>query len=171
VLFVGRAQEKTALFRTEKRRDAHGDSYPWIVKTTGLVNQFYFEQAATVTCPGGHARTMTAKRSVTFGAVCAQCPLQARCTTANDGRSMSIHPHEQLLREARTQVRTPEFQEAYPTRSRVERIVAFTATNHGRRIKLRYLGVDKNHAWLRLRCAAINLRTLINSGLTRADGA
>ena len=42
VLFVGRAQEKTRLFRTEKRRDAHGDSYPWIVKTTGLVNHFYF---------------------------------------------------------------------------------------------------------------------------------
>ena len=42
VLFVGRAQEKTNLFRTEKRRDAHGDSYPWIVKTSGLVNHFYF---------------------------------------------------------------------------------------------------------------------------------
>jgi hypothetical protein len=42
VLFVGRAQEKTNLFRTEKRRDAHGDSYPWIVKSTGLVNHFYF---------------------------------------------------------------------------------------------------------------------------------
>ena len=32
VLFIGRAQEKTKLFRTEKRRDANGDSYPWIVK-------------------------------------------------------------------------------------------------------------------------------------------
>jgi len=42
VLFVGRAQEKTNLFRTEKRRDAHGDAYPWIVKSTGLVNHFYF---------------------------------------------------------------------------------------------------------------------------------
>ena len=42
VLFVGRAQEKTKLFRTEKRRDANGDSYPWIVQTTGLVNHFYF---------------------------------------------------------------------------------------------------------------------------------
>ncbi|MGB9302415.1 MAG: hypothetical protein WCB92_01670 [Mycobacterium sp.] len=42
VLFVGRAQEKTKLFRTEKRRDAHGDSYPWIVAATGLVNHFYF---------------------------------------------------------------------------------------------------------------------------------
>lgn len=42
VLFVGRAQEKTKLFRTEKRRDANGDAYPWIVPATGLVNQFYF---------------------------------------------------------------------------------------------------------------------------------
>jgi hypothetical protein len=42
VVFIGRAQEKTSLFRTEKRRDSNGDSYPWIVKTTGLVNQFHF---------------------------------------------------------------------------------------------------------------------------------
>ena len=42
VLFVGRAQEKTPLFRTEKRRDGNGDCYPWIVTTTGLVNHFYF---------------------------------------------------------------------------------------------------------------------------------
>jgi hypothetical protein len=41
VLFIGRAQEKTVLFRTEKRRDANGDSYPWIVKATGMVNHFY----------------------------------------------------------------------------------------------------------------------------------
>ena len=41
VLFIGRAQEKTPLFRTEKRRGADGVSYPWIVKTTGLVNHFY----------------------------------------------------------------------------------------------------------------------------------
>jgi hypothetical protein len=41
VLFIGRAQQKTNLFRTEKRRDSNGGTYPWIVKTTGLVNQFY----------------------------------------------------------------------------------------------------------------------------------
>jgi hypothetical protein len=41
VLFIGRAQEKTWLFRTEKRRDAEGNTYPWIVKTTGVVNHFY----------------------------------------------------------------------------------------------------------------------------------
>jgi hypothetical protein len=42
VMFIGRAQEKTPLFRTEKRRDTEGKTYPWIVKTTGVVNHFYF---------------------------------------------------------------------------------------------------------------------------------
>ncbi len=129
------------------------------------------EAAGTVTCPGGHTRAMSPKRTVTFGALCTDCPLRSRCTTAKTGRSMSIHEHEQLLRAARAQARTPEFQQAYPTRSTVERIIAWTATHRGRRIKLRYLGVDKNHAWLRNRCAAINLRTLVNKGLTRTDGA
>jgi hypothetical protein len=41
VLFIGRAQEKTGLFRTEKRRNAEGAAYPWIVRSTGMVNHFY----------------------------------------------------------------------------------------------------------------------------------
>jgi hypothetical protein len=41
VLFIGRAQEKATVFRTEKRRDLEGRTYPWIVKSTGVVNQFY----------------------------------------------------------------------------------------------------------------------------------
>jgi hypothetical protein len=41
VLFIGQAQEKTKLFRTEKRRNAEGAAYPWIVRATGVVNHFY----------------------------------------------------------------------------------------------------------------------------------
>jgi hypothetical protein len=41
VLFIGRAQEKTGLFRTERRRNAAGAAYPWIVRSTGMVNHFY----------------------------------------------------------------------------------------------------------------------------------
>jgi hypothetical protein len=128
------------------------------------------EQLGTVTCPAGHAQPMSATRTVTFGKLCAGCPLRTRCTTATDGRSMTIHPHEDLLRAARAQARTPQFKKAYPTRSTIERIIAWTATQNGRRIKLRYLGVTKNHAWLRTRSAALNLRTLINHGLTHQDG-
>jgi hypothetical protein len=108
---------------------------------------------------------------VTFGAACAGCPLRGRCTTAKDGRSMTIHPHEDLLRAARAQARTPEFTQAYPTRSAIERIIAWTAIQNGRRVKLRYLGISKNNAWLHTRCAALNLRTLLTRGLTRRDGA
>jgi hypothetical protein len=108
---------------------------------------------------------------VSFGTVCAGCPLRSCCTTAAAGRSMSIHPPAQLLRAARALARTPEFQQAYPTRSTVERVIAFTATQGGRRVKLRYLSVIKNNDWFHTRCAAINLRTLTTRGLTRRNGA
>jgi len=129
------------------------------------------EDAGTVTCPGGVTRPMSKTRTVTFGAACAGCPLRGRCTTAKDGRSMTIHPHEALLRAARAQARTSEFKDKYPTRSMIERVISWTATQNGRRVKLRYIGTAKNNAWLHTRCAAINLRTLAGRGLTRSGGA
>src|SRR6266702_3042171 len=90
------------------------------------------EEQGTVTCPNGVTRQMSKNRAVTFGAACAGCPLRERCTTAKDGRSMTIHPHEGLLREARAQARTPEFKRAYPTRSSIERTIAWIATQNGR---------------------------------------
>ena len=43
VLFVGKAQEKAKVFRTEKRRFADsGKVYPWIVRSTAMVNHYYF---------------------------------------------------------------------------------------------------------------------------------
>jgi hypothetical protein len=42
VLFLGKAQEKAGVFRTQKRTDEAGKSYPWIVKSTAMVNQLYF---------------------------------------------------------------------------------------------------------------------------------
>ena len=41
VLFVGKAQEKANVFRTEKRRDARG-VYPWIIRSTAMPNHYYF---------------------------------------------------------------------------------------------------------------------------------
>jgi len=43
IVFVGKAQEKTPVFRTEKRRNPEtGRRCPWIVKSTALVNHYYF---------------------------------------------------------------------------------------------------------------------------------
>jgi hypothetical protein len=42
ILLIGKAQEKVSVFRTQKRRNpATGQSYPWIVRSTALVNQDY----------------------------------------------------------------------------------------------------------------------------------
>jgi hypothetical protein len=42
VLFMGKAQERASVFRTEKRRDRNGVTYPWIVRASAMVNQYYF---------------------------------------------------------------------------------------------------------------------------------
>ena len=43
VVFIGKAQEKTPVFRTERRRNLEtGQPYPWIVRSTAMVNQYYW---------------------------------------------------------------------------------------------------------------------------------
>ena len=43
VLFVGKAQEKVSTFRTQKRRNpTTGKTYPWLYRSTAMVNQYYF---------------------------------------------------------------------------------------------------------------------------------
>src|SRR5215467_7288489 len=43
VLYVGKAQEKARIMRTERRRcKGTGATYPWIVQSTAMVNHYYF---------------------------------------------------------------------------------------------------------------------------------
>jgi hypothetical protein len=43
VLYVGKAQEKARVMRTERRRSRRtGGTYPWIVESTAMVNHYYF---------------------------------------------------------------------------------------------------------------------------------
>ena len=130
------------------------------------------EQASTITCPNGITRRITARRNVTFGAACRDCPLRARCTTNKTGRALIVHEHDALLRAARRDWRaSPALQENYRKyRPNVERAVAQAATWRGRRLKLRYRGTTRNNAWLKRRTAALNLRNLIGRGLTPRDG-
>ena len=131
------------------------------------------EQAGTVTCPNGITRRITARRNVTFGAVCRDCPLRARCTTNKHGRALILHQHDGLLRAARRDWRArPVLQDNYRKyRPNVERAIAQAAIWRGRRLKLRYRGTAKNNAWFKRRTAAVNLRNLIGRGLTRQDSA
>ena len=43
IVFIGVAQEKAHIFRTERRHNpVTGAAYPWIVTATGIVNHYYF---------------------------------------------------------------------------------------------------------------------------------
>jgi hypothetical protein len=42
VVFIGKAQEKIKVFRTQRRVNPRtGESYPWLVRSTAMVNQYY----------------------------------------------------------------------------------------------------------------------------------
>jgi len=131
------------------------------------------EQQGTVTCPAGHTVALSRTRIATFGVLCRGCPLRARCTTCKTGRTLVLHPRDDLLRAARADWAAGSgLREDYMThRPNVERAIAQLATWRGRRLKLRYRGTAKNDAWLKRRTAALNLRNLIGRGLARRDGA
>jgi Transposase domain (DUF772)/Transposase DDE domain len=130
------------------------------------------EQAGTVTCPSGRTRPISRTRVASFGALCRGCPLRDRCTTSKTGRKIVLHQRDNLLRQARRDwADKPELRERYRTfRPNVERVISQIATLGGRRLKLRYRGTTKNHAWLSRRTAGLNLRNLLGRGLTRTAG-
>jgi hypothetical protein len=132
------------------------------------VEDFRVDAAAgTATCPHGVTRPISRTRVVTFGAACRGCPLRQRCTTAADGRSLHLHPHDALQRAHRARAADPGFQADYRRhRPMVERSIAWL-TRGNRRVP--YRGMFKNDAWLHLRVAAINLRRLLTLGLTDTD--
>jgi hypothetical protein len=137
------------------------------------VDDFTVDQAAgTVTCPSAITRPISASGVATFGALCRACPLRSRCTTSQTGRKVVLHDHDDLLRQARRAwAQDPGLREAYRRhRPNVERVISQLASRGGRRLRLRYVGVASNNAWLKRRTAALNLRNLIGRGLTRRDG-
>lgn len=122
--------------------------------------------AGSVTCPAGHRVQITRTRKAVFGTRCRSCPLMACCTTAKKGRTLVVHEHEVELIEARQRATEPAFIASYRRyRPMVERSIAWLVTRGHRRV--RYRGVTRNQHGLALRVAALNLRRLVNLGLTR----
>jgi hypothetical protein len=130
------------------------------------------EQAGTATCPHGLIRRITPKRTVTFGAACRGCPLRTRCTASKKGRTLTLHPHDALLRQARRDwAARQDFRDTYRQhRPMVERSIAWLIGPKSRCRKLRYRGTAASDLWLHLRMAALNLRRLLNLGLIRDNG-
>lgn len=124
--------------------------------------------ARTATCPAGHTIPIAPKGGATFGVRCRGCPLRDRCSTAKDGMHLTIHPHDNELVDARRAWRDGDFAEDYRRwRPMVERGISWLVAKGNRRV--RYRGVARNNAWLKLRVAALNLRRLVNLGLHNDD--
>jgi hypothetical protein len=82
-------------------------------------------QAGTVTCPAGYRARLTKSGQARFARHCQRCPLRQRCTTATDGRTIRVHPHDGELRAARRRTTTRSFQQSYRRRRpMVERSLA-----------------------------------------------
>lgn len=126
--------------------------------------------STAVTCPAGVTVALRHRRA-TFGAACATCPLRSMCTSAQRGRVIVLHPHHDLLADARRQAQSDEFEAEYSRwRPMVERSLAWLTRGTNR--KLRYRGIERNQLWWAHRCAAVNLQRLLTLGLTaNADGA
>jgi len=129
-------------------------------------DDFTFDHdAGTVTCPAG-ATVAINNGYAHFEAHCRGCPLRARCTTARRGLKLTISEHNRELVDGRRAWRDGDFVDDYRQwRPMVERSIAWLVRAGNRRVP--YRGVERNALWLSLRVAAINLRRLVNLGLTR----
>jgi hypothetical protein len=119
----------------------------------------------TVRCPAGHSaairRSSNGAGAANFWPYCTHCPLRQQCTTAPDGRTVSVGIHERQLADARARQRDPDWVSDYrATRPKVERKIAHLMRRRhgGRRARVR--GATKIAADFALLAAAVNLKRL-----------
>jgi transposase len=121
--------------------------------------------ARTVTCPNQITVTISSGGTASFGARCHGCPLRSRCTASTTGKTFTVTEYDQLLAAARADWRAGIGVDDYRQwRPMVERSIAWLVTDGHRRV--RYRGVERNRLGLSIRAAVINLRRLLNLGLT-----
>ena len=89
---------------------------------------------------------------------CMACPLRARCTASDRGRSVSIHPDERLLEELRQRQLTPAGRAKL--RERVAAEHALAHIGHWQGDRARYRGVRQNLFDLRRMGVVHNLHVL-----------
>ena len=134
------------------------------------IDEFTIDTAeGVVTCPRGITVAVSRTGIATFGTRCRGCPIRDRCTRSRTGRTITVHPHHDLLFAARRDAGTEGFRHPYRRhRPMVERSIAWLVAQGHRRV--RYRGVVRNQMGLTHRVAAINLRRLVNLGLGHDGG-
>lgn len=159
----------------QTRQQFHDAKRTLVAKVPTTTNQGYFPktefaldlEAGTCTCPAG--QTTDDLRPAGDGggifhfasAVCGPCPLRAQCVRGRGGRSVSVHPQEALLQEARALQASPAFREYRSRRQVAEHRIA-RLTQLGTR-QARYFGQAKTLFQLAMAAAVANLTLLMGS--------
>ena len=121
--------------------------------------------ARTVTCPNQITVTISRTGFATFGATCRGLPAALTMHRSTTGKTFTVTAHDQWLAAARADWRAGIGVDDYRQwRPLVERSIAWLVADGHRRV--RYRGVERNRLGLSVRAAAINLRRLLNLGLT-----
>ncbi len=133
---------------------------PWpATNRTGLFSKREFHidlPAAQASCPAGHTVAIVPGTTARFpAATCAACALREQCTTSAQGRTLTIHPQEELLQRLQERSRTPEGRATLRKRVAVEHGLAHVGQRQGHRA--RYNGTRKNTYHLRLVSGIQNL--------------
>jgi hypothetical protein len=154
------------LFAKVPRETQRGDFFP---KSAFIINLL----ENTVSCPAGKttgkfAKDGTGAKVFSFGKHCLQCLLKSQCTNASAGRSLHVHPQEQLIKEAREYQRSTEGQAHLRERLIVENRLGRLAQLGVRQAK--YFGLAKSRFQLSLAAAVANFRLTWNWQQLQAAG-
>ena len=129
-------------------------------------DDFIIDHAPHRTCPADTPSRSPPKGTPTFGVRCRGCPLRDRCTDRQRRPHASHQRTRHRTRRSPPCWRDGDFTADYRQwRPMVERSIAWLVARGHRRV--RYRGVERNQLGLTIRVAAINLRRLVNLGLTR----
>lgn len=83
--------------------------------------------------------------------------MRSRCTSSQNGRSITLHYHEETLQQTRAYNQTDEFNERYRRRALVERKLSELLWRHGLRYG-RYVGRKKTEFQALWTAAMVNIK-------------
>ncbi|HSQ85297.1 MAG TPA: IS1182 family transposase [Desulfobacterales bacterium] len=135
---------------------------------TGLLSQDRFILDNTgITCPAGN-RTMISNYNKKEGTttfyfkkeICSQCSLKDQCTK-QDGRTITIGKHHELVMEAKEYNKTQEFKDDMKERAHIEPKNAEMKRFHGM-ARAKYWGLQKVNVQFIITAIVVNVKRLAN---------
>lgn len=139
---------------------------PWNPSDKGKFGKRLFAidlEQQQVTCPEGHTAEIRGDKAMRakFGAdICNVCPKLALCTASKNGRTLTIHPQEEMLQHLKHYVATPQGRADARERVKVEHALASICNRKGPRA--RYIGCRLNEFDLNRTAMVTNLHVALN---------